>query len=237
MKYRVLVYILIAITILTFKKYGRSIWVPVYYNFTGRKTVEEVISTHQADVKNRLEPLFSQHGISFPPDKIRLVGNKSARRIDLYAMKDDHWIKIKGYKFTGYSGLLGPKLREGDGQIPEGIYSIKYLNPNSRYHLSMKLNYPNAFDKEMGRRDGRTKLGTDIFIHGNNLTIGCIPIGDRNIEELFVLTALTGKDNVSVIITPYDFISDDKVKAQNKPAWIDELYNNIRKELQRTQGS
>jgi len=61
---------------------------------------------------------------------------------------------IKSYPFTGFSGGLGPKLREGDGQIPEGVYAIEYLNPNSQFHLSVKLDYPNVFDKAKGRADG-----------------------------------------------------------------------------------
>ena len=89
---------------------------------------------------------------------------------------------FKRYSFTGFSGGSGPKLREGDGQIPEGIYAIEYLNPNSQFHLSMKLNYPNTFDKAKGKADGRDRLGFDIFIHGGSATIGCIPIWDAGIE-------------------------------------------------------
>jgi murein L,D-transpeptidase YafK len=70
------------------------------------------------------------------------------------------------------SGKAGPKLREGDGQVPEGIYRIDGLNPNSSYHLSLKLNYPNDFDLEQARTEGRTELGGDIFIHGKAVSIG-----------------------------------------------------------------
>ena len=62
---------------------------------------------------------------------------------------------IKRYPITGFSGGPGLKLRDGDGQIPEGIYAVEYLNPNSHFHLSIKLNYPNAFDKAKGKADGR----------------------------------------------------------------------------------
>ncbi len=68
-----------------------------------------------------------------------------------------------------------PKFKEGDGQIPEGIYGIEYLNPNSKFHLSMKINYPNSFDKEMAKIDNRKNLGGDIMIHGSNKTIGLYP--------------------------------------------------------------
>ena len=58
---------------------------------------------------------------------------------------------IKRYPFTGFSGGPGPKLREEDGQIPEGIYAIEYLNPNSQFHLSMKLNYPKCIRQGQGQ--------------------------------------------------------------------------------------
>jgi len=71
---------------------------------------------------------------------------------------------VADYRITAASGTAGPKLREGDRQVPEGIYRIVGLNPNSRYHLSMKLDYPNAFDRHQAARDGRARPGSDIFI-------------------------------------------------------------------------
>ena len=88
--------------------------------------------------------------------------------------------------------------------MPEGVYRIEYLNPNSSYHLSMKVDYPNAYDPAMAKRDGRTRLGGDIFIHGKDVSIGCVALGDRAIEELFTLVAETGTERVKVIIAPND---------------------------------
>ncbi len=64
---------------------------------------------------------------------------------------------------------------------------IEYLNPNSKFHLSMKVSYPNSFDREMAKLDNRDNLGGDIMIHGSNRSVGCIPIGDGGIEELYFL--------------------------------------------------
>ena len=114
------------------------------------------------------------------------------------------WSEPRRYKMTGFSGTLGPKLEEGDRQIPEGNYGIEYLNPNSRFHLSLKVSYPNEFDKQRAAEDGRVHLGGDIMIHGGSATIGCIPIGDDAIEELFYLVASVGRENVAVTISPYD---------------------------------
>ena len=69
------------------------------------------------------------------------------------------------YPILAASGVLGPKLREGDKQVPEGIYGAEALNPNSKFHLSIRLNYPNTFDRRMAQSDGRTQLGGDIMIH------------------------------------------------------------------------
>ena len=90
-------------------------------------------------------------------------------------------------QFKGYSGILSPKLKSYDGQIPEGIYKPIFLNSRSNYHLSIQINYPNNFDKEKGKLDKRVELGDNIFIHGRNATIGCIPLGDHHIEELFLI--------------------------------------------------
>jgi hypothetical protein len=99
---------------------------------------------------------------------------------------------VHRYPVLAASGALGPKLRQGDLQVPEGVYRVLWLNPNSSYHLSMKLDYPNAFDREHARRDRRTDLGGDIFVHGRAVSIGCVALGDPAIEELFVLAADTG---------------------------------------------
>ncbi|WP_400193778.1 murein L,D-transpeptidase family protein [Hymenobacter sp. B81] len=90
---------------------------------------------------------------------------------------------LKTYPLAGSSGTLGPKRREGDGQVPEGFYRIDRFNPESLYHLSLGLDYPNAAD----RRLGSARPGGDIFIHGSNVTIGCLPITDAGIREVYVL--------------------------------------------------
>jgi len=91
---------------------------------------------------------------------------------------------IKTYPFAGTSGQIGPKRKQGDRQIPEGFYTIDRFNPWSSYHLSLGLDYPNPSDRILGKKGA---LGGDIFIHGSDVTIGCIPITDTLIEELYLL--------------------------------------------------
>ena len=126
---------------------------------------------------------------------------------------------------------MGPKLKEGDKQIPEGIYSIAYLNPNSSYHLSLKVDYPNAFDRAKARAEARTDLGGDIFIHGKAVTIGCIPIGDTAIEEVFLMASLAIKNRIKVIISPVDFRLGKAFPEIEHVNWEKELYDNIQTEL------
>jgi len=132
---------------------------------------------------------------------------------------------IKEYPFTAISGVLGPKLKEGDKQIPEGIYGVEYLNPNSAYHLSIKVNYPNEFDKSKTKFDEVNEMGGDIFIHGKAASIGCIAIGDRGIEEVFLLVSKADLSKVTVVISPRDFRINHSYPVIRQVEWAQELYD------------
>jgi hypothetical protein len=101
------------------------------------------------------------------------------------------------------------------------------LNPMSSYHLSMLVSYPNDFDRAQAARDRRTHLGGDIFIHGKNVSIGCVAVGDPGIEELFTLAADTGIARMKVILAPNDLrIASPPVEAST-PLWILRLWQSI----------
>lgn len=110
------------------------------------------------------------------------------------------WVKEKNagtfallhtYDFCATSGVLGPKRKQGDLQIPEGVYQINHFNPVSNFYLSLGINYPNASDLILS---DKKKPGNAIYIHGGCATIGCIPITDEGIKELYV-TAVEAKNN------------------------------------------
>jgi murein L,D-transpeptidase YafK len=123
-------------------------------------------------------------------------------------------------------------LREGDRQVPEGIYPIESLNPNSSYHLSLRVGYPNAFDRAQAANEGRKNLGGDIMIHGKSVSIGCLAMGDEAAEDLFVLAADTGLQNIKVVLSPMDFRTGAAVpKTAKLPDWTEGLYNQIRSEM------
>ncbi len=108
---------------------------------------------------------------------------------------------FKTYAICASSGELGPKRKQGDGQVPEGFYSIAVFNPYSSYHLSMGINYPNASDKIIGTGN----LGGDIMIHGSCVTIGCMPLTDAYIKEAYVLCVEArnnGQQTIPVHIFP-----------------------------------
>lgn len=185
--------------------------------------------------KNRLLPFFQHAAMEYPPQRLALLVFKKNHRLELWA-KDkshSHWIEITAFPILAASGNLGPKLRQGDYQVPEGIYQINRLNPNSHFHLSMGLNYPNQFDRQVAKYDGRQQLGGDIFIHGGKSSAGCIAIGDEAIEQLFPLVSLVGLHRVKVIIAPNDDRSHKSalLAAHPQPQWISALYEQIDQEL------
>lgn len=192
-----------------------------------RRTERDVMAQYGADAKRRLQPYLAQAGFADFPEQLALLAFKEEQIVEVWGKQEQTWRKITTYPFTAMSGRLGPKLREGDWQIPEGLYRIEVLNPNSNYHLSLRVNYPNDFDRAMAERDGRTRLGGDIYLHGKNATVGCIPVGDAAIEELFVLVYAAGLPQVRVIIAPRDFRKNPTRPALPDVAWERLLYDMI----------
>ncbi len=198
------------------------------------KTVEDRLREFEQPVRARLAPKFQAAGVEYPPARVTLIGIKNERVLAVHAAGSDGQFRFIGsYPVLAASGHLGPKLREGDKQIPEGVYRIRELNPNSLYHLSIWLDYPNAFDLERAAEDDRTEPGSEIMIHGSDRSAGCLAMGDSAAEDLFVLTALTRLENVQVILTPVDFRRQTFAPPDGAPPWTAKLYEQIADELRR----
>jgi hypothetical protein len=210
-----------------FVVYGRGLWYPLLLRVTGPRTVADVIAKYGPAARERLMPHFRRAGVPYTPKEIALLVFKRERRLVLWARSDGDWRFVRDYPVRAASGHAGPKLREGDYQVPEGVYRIEHLNPNSTYHLSMKVSYPNDFDRRMAKSDGRTRLGGDIFIHGKALSIGCVAIGDPAIEEIFTLAAQTGTSRVRVIIAPNDLRVARAISHPEAPRWTASLYRTV----------
>ncbi len=146
---------------------------------------ERVKNAYQAK-EIYIKRLLTSHGIhSFQYD-LFLRAFKKEEILEVWA-KDKSATEfklIKTFPFCKNSGTLGPKRKEGDLQIPEGFYRISHFNPKSNFLLSIKVSYPNASDKILS---DPTQPGGDIYIHGNCYTVGCIPITDDKIQELYLL--------------------------------------------------
>ena len=139
-----------------------------------------------------VESLFEAKGLTGPVEVFFRVF-KREQVLEVWARERgaDQFVLLRDYPVCALSGRLGPKRREGDGQIPEGFYSIDLLNPWSDYHLSMRVDYPNPVDRFRGSRGD---LGGDIYIHGGCATIGCVPVTDEWIEELYLI-AVRARDD------------------------------------------
>jgi hypothetical protein len=228
MKIRILIFALLVLSAFLFYQYGRSLWKPVSLKVLGKQTVSEVIEKYGVSTREELAPLFAESGVEYPPKHLALIAFKDTQQLELWAADEPETYKlITRYAIQASSGNLGPKLREGDRQVPEGLYKIIGFNPNSAYHLSMKINYPNAFDLEHANAEGRDQPGTNIFIHGRAVSIGCLAMGDEIIETLFTLVHETGRSNTTVLISPTDPSKGSLVVPAGAPIWTADLYTNI----------
>ncbi|HTC01539.1 MAG TPA: L,D-transpeptidase family protein [Ferruginibacter sp.] len=161
-------------------------------------------------ITDTLQKQFAAKNLKFPPVEMYVRSFKLDRKLEVW-VKDSvkgPYKLFKTYKVTMESGVLGPKRMEGDYQVPEGFYYINEFNPNSNYHLALGLNYPNASDKILS---DSLHPGGDIYIHGNRVSTGCIPIDDEPIEEVYVLASIVksnGEDFIPVHVFPVKY--DDK---------------------------
>jgi murein L,D-transpeptidase YafK len=193
------------------------------------KYVDIAIAKYSEEKEPELVSMFNQANVKYPPKKIALLAFKKEQNIELWAKdKKSKWRCINTYPLTAFSGNLGPKLKEYDRQIPEGIYKLTMFNPFSTMHLSMLIDYPNNFDRKHANLDGRRKLGGDIFLHGKTYSVGCLAVGNDAIEQLFLLSRRVGLKNIQIIISPNDLRSR-RAATNNlaQPSWLPELYKKI----------
>ncbi|MBL8974285.1 MAG: hypothetical protein JNK56_27075 [Myxococcales bacterium] len=144
-----------------------------------------------------VEASFRDVGAAWPPRGVYIRGFKSEAQVELWAAppasagSDARWLLVRSFPICASSGELGPKRQLGDYQVPEGFYHVSLFNPVSSYHLSLGVSYPNAADRF---HSGRRNPGNAIMIHGNCVTIGCLPLQDGPIEDLY-LAAMMARDH------------------------------------------
>jgi len=145
------------------------------------------------------------------------VRNRKTKKYDFF----------RSWKVAAASGVPGPKLAEGDRQVPEGFYFVPpaAMKPDSTFHLAFNLGYPNDYDKAHDR------TGTYIMIHGNAVSVGCLAMTDEKIEEIYTLcdAALKGgQPYFRVNVFPFRMTPERMQRATDEHAqWLD-FWTNLR---------
>jgi murein L,D-transpeptidase YafK len=147
------------------------------------------VRTARQEKDAAVRSIVEKKGLTYLPKAILLRAFKKEGVLELWGAQSNAgpYVLLKSYGICATSGVLGPKRRFGDAQVPEGFYDLDWFNPQSNFFLSMHVNYPNASDRILG---SRTNPGGDIFLHGNCASIGCIPITDDGIKEVYWLAVL-----------------------------------------------
>jgi len=157
--------------------------------------------------EDTLKKQFAAVGLQWPAKQVYIRSFKYDSQLEVWIRNNnaEEFKLFKTYKVCAMAGALGPKRMEGDYQVPEGFYYINEFNPKSDYHLSLKINYPNPSDRILSDIQ---RPGGGIYIHGSCVTVGCIPIMDPQIEEVYLIAANAknnGQDYIPVHIFPIRF--------------------------------
>lgn len=168
--------------------------------------------------EDTLQKQFREKNLKWPANYIYVRSFKYDSQLEVWVKNElgEPFKLFKTYKVCALAGTLGPKRMEGDYQVPEGFYYINEFNPNSQYYLSLGLNYPNLSDRLLS---DSLRPGSAIYIHGSCVTVGCIPITDQQIDELYILAAHArnqGQEFIPVHIFPVRY---------NKPKSVAYLSN------------
>lgn len=157
------------------------------------------------------------------PVFLRIIKSDYLLELWMRPRSSESYVLVKKYPVLAISGKIGPKQKQGDMQAPEGFYRVfaSSLNPNSTYHLSFNIGYPNAWDKLNNR------TGNYIMVHGSDVSAGCFAIGDKGVEELYSIVesyvkAPDGKVGIPVHVYPFA-LTDKRLAAAKKhehyPFW------------------
>jgi len=180
------------------------------------KTKPKTVIKTKKEIKLNLDQSLKKLGAKVgDPIFIRIF--KTEKILELWIKKDDKFYLVQTYPICAYSGALGPKLKQGDKQSPEGFYTItkNQLKPNSKYHLALNIGFPNQYDKYQNR------TGTYLMIHGKCSSTGCYAIRNKPIEEVYkmVQSALeNGQSEIQVHIFPFK-MTEKNMKQHTSSIW------------------
>jgi murein L,D-transpeptidase YafK len=167
--------------------------------------------------EDTLEKQFATKGLKWPANYIYLRSFKYDSQMEVWVKDEmsEPFKLFKTYKVCALAGTLGPKRMEGDYQVPEGFYYINEFNPRSNYYLALGINYPNISDRLLS---DSLRPGGGIYIHGSCVTVGCIPMTDDQIDEIYILASIAknqGQDYIPVHIFPVRYNVQKSVNYLN----------------------
>jgi murein L,D-transpeptidase YafK len=154
--------------------------------------------------QDSLQKEFKERGLKWPVKYVFIRSFKYDGQLEVWVKNEakEKYKLFKTYRVCLQSGGIGPKRMQGDYQVPEGFYYINEFNPRSNYHLALGLNYPNASDKILS---DSLRPGNGIYIHGSCVSVGCIPVTDNDIEEIYLIASsakASGEDFIPVHVFP-----------------------------------
>lgn len=197
-------------------------------NFVEQQMNYERPKTAKMKFEAKIKKMFRDSGLSEHPKYIYWRAFKLEDELELWATDSSNrpYKKIKTYKVCRGSGDLGPKRKFGDLQVPEGMYYLERFNPNSSYKLSMKIAYPNESDLVFADKDNP---GNEIYIHGGCASVGCLPMTDSLIDEIYWVSVMAQsyqgiKAKIPIDIFPCHFTPKNwtylKTNYGHKPALL-----------------
>jgi TonB family protein len=194
-------------------------------------TVNQALKKFGPDARKRLLPHFQQMHVSYPPKHVTLVCLKEEDLLFVVAKDDnDKWKQVRSYTLVSRSGVQGPKLKEGDLQVPEGFYKITALDAMT--HLAMWVNYPNTTDRANAKLDHRTNIGGNIQIHAGIFSSGCMVLNNDDMAELLLLGHDTGCANIDLVVAPCNLVTKQPaVDFKKQPQWLPGLYKDLKQTL------
>lgn len=181
-----------------------------YQDFVTEQKKYKKVRTAYQEKETYLTQKLKEKNLSFKDLNILLVAYKQEGELEIYAKSktEKNYQLFLTYKICSSSGELGAKNQQGDYQVPEGFYSINHFNPTSTYFLSLGISYPNQADKKRNAAYPKRDLGGAIYLHGSCVTIGCIPITDTYIKEVYILAVqarANGQTKIPIYIFPFHF--------------------------------
>ena len=186
-----------------------------YQDFVSEQKKYKKVRTAYLEKENYLNQKLKEKNLSLKNIHILMVAYKHEGELEIYikSRTDITYQKFLTYAICANSGDLGAKNQEGDYQVPEGFYTINHFNPMSNFFLSLGISYPNQADKKRNPTRKTSDLGGAIYLHGACATIGCIPITDEYIKEVYVLAVqarASGQTQIPIYIFPFRFTKANK---------------------------